>query len=75
MEPDETLVLFTDGVIDAQNKLGESFSKNRLTKILAKTYPSAKSLFNAILDQIKVHIAAQGQFDDITIVALRRTSP
>ena len=75
LEPDETLVLFTDGITDAQNKSGESFSKNRLTEILIQTYPSAKKLVNAILDQINSHIADQGQFDDITIVALRKTAP
>jgi serine phosphatase RsbU (regulator of sigma subunit) len=75
LQPDETLLLFTDGVIDAQNKSGESFSKNRLTKILNKSYPTARNLIDAILNQINAHIADQDHFDDITIVALRRTAP
>jgi serine phosphatase RsbU (regulator of sigma subunit) len=74
LQPDETLLLFTDGVIDAQNKSGESFSKHRLIKILNKSYPSARDLVDAMLNQINAHIADQDHFDDITIVALKRTA-
>jgi serine phosphatase RsbU (regulator of sigma subunit) len=72
IDPGDTLLLFTDGVIDAQNKSGETFTKSRLKKLLETPYPSAQALVNAILAQINKHIIDQNQFDDITILALRR---
>lgn len=72
LEPEDVLLAYTDGVIDAQNKNGETFSRHRLNKLLAEPCPSAKALIDAISLQIKTHISNQDQFDDITILALRR---
>jgi serine phosphatase RsbU (regulator of sigma subunit) len=72
LEPEDVLLAYTDGVIDAQNKNGETFSRHRLNKLLAEPCPSAKALIDAISLKIKTHISNQDQFDDITILALRR---
>lgn len=72
LEPEDVLLAYTDGVIDAQNKDGETYSRHRLTKLLAEPCPSAKALIDVISLQIKTYISNQDQFDDITILALRR---
>ena len=72
LEREDILLAYTDGVIDAQNKSGETFSKHRLNKLLSNPYPSAQAMTDAISVQIKAHISNQDQFDDITILALRR---
>jgi sigma-B regulation protein RsbU (phosphoserine phosphatase) len=72
IESGDTLVVYTDGVIDAQNKSAEAFGKERLTAIFKNSYPSTRALVDTILRQINEHISDQSQFDDITIVALSR---
>jgi serine phosphatase RsbU (regulator of sigma subunit) len=72
IESGDTLVVYTDGVIDAQNKSDEAFGKHRLVDLFKNSYPTAQILIDTILDQINVHISDQSQFDDITILALSR---
>jgi serine phosphatase RsbU (regulator of sigma subunit) len=59
-------------VIDAQNPAGESFSKERLLKLLVAKHASAEALVNGIQKQINQHIHGIELYDDITIWALRR---
>jgi serine phosphatase RsbU (regulator of sigma subunit) len=75
LEPEDVLLAYTDGVVDAQNKAGESFTKYRLTELVTKSYPSAKALIDKISVQITDHNIGQDQFDDITILAIRRKTP
>jgi serine phosphatase RsbU (regulator of sigma subunit) len=74
LEPEDVLLAYTDGVVDAQNQAGDSFTKIRLSELLTESYPSAKALIDNITIQIKDHNIGQEQFDDITILALRRTA-
>ena len=68
----QTLFIYTDGVIDAQNRAGEVFSKNRLMKLLEDSSDSAESLITDLKTRIEAHTVGENQFDDITIMALRR---
>jgi serine phosphatase RsbU (regulator of sigma subunit)/CHASE2 domain-containing sensor protein len=72
LEPEDVLLVYTDGVIDARNKAGQAFTKKRLQDLLAESSPSAEELINKIKTQINDHILSENQFDDITILALRR---
>ena len=75
LEPEDTLLAYTDGVVDAQNKTGQTFSRDRLAKLAAKTHSSAKALVDDLINQINHHNSGQDQFDDITILALQRKAP
>ncbi|CAB1080270.1 Serine phosphatase RsbU, regulator of sigma subunit [Olavius algarvensis Delta 1 endosymbiont] len=72
LEPDDLLLVYTDGVMDARNKAGEAFGKNRLQDLLANSSLSAKELIAKIKGRLNDHIQNENQFDDITIMALRR---
>ena len=72
LEPEDVLLAYTDGVTDAQNLAGANFSRLRLTELATGKYPSAKALVNKIVSEIKDYNIGQDQFDDITILALRR---
>ncbi len=72
IESGDTLVVYTDGVIDAQNKSAESFGKQRLTAIFKNSHHTTRTLVETILLRINEHISDQSQFDDITILALSR---
>ena len=48
--------------------------RKRLENLVTDPYPSAKALIDKISVQINNHSIGQEQFDDITILALRRRS-
>jgi sigma-B regulation protein RsbU (phosphoserine phosphatase) len=68
----DTLVAFTDGVIEARNPLGEEFSEDRLIKILTENagLPAAE-LEKHILRAVEDWTAEAEQEDDLTLVILK----
>jgi sigma-B regulation protein RsbU (phosphoserine phosphatase) len=72
LEPGDTLFVYSDGVIDALDKTGRAFTKERLASLLAEPFSSTAALIDRIKTRIGAHIAGADQFDDITITALRR---
>ncbi|CAB1055978.1 Serine phosphatase RsbU, regulator of sigma subunit [Olavius sp. associated proteobacterium Delta 1] len=72
LEPEDVLLVYTDGVIDARNKAGEAFGKRKLQDQLVDSSLSAEELIKEINARINDHIQNENQFDDITIMALRR---
>ena len=72
MAPGDTLLVYTDGVTDARNKAGATFTKNRLITLAENSFATAEDLITKIKSRVNEHISSENQFDDITIVALRR---
>ena len=73
LEPGDTLLAFTDGVVDAQNSANESFSREKLISLLTVPAPSAAALIDRIETSVREHIANADQFDDITMLAVHRS--
>jgi serine phosphatase RsbU (regulator of sigma subunit) len=69
-----TLLAFTDGLTDAQNGLGNQFSKERVVACLAEEPLSAEDLIALLVKKIDEHVSDAEQFDDITLMALKRVS-
>jgi sigma-B regulation protein RsbU (phosphoserine phosphatase) len=72
LEPGDVLVSYTDGVTDARNPSGESMTEKRLLALLAEPATSAGELLRRIEDGVQAHIGSADQFDDITLLVLRR---
>lgn len=72
LAPGDILVMHTDGVVDARNAQGESFSEKSLVANISKPFTSAFSLLKNVENQINKHIDKSHPFDDITMIALRR---
>lgn len=72
LEPGDILVAYTDGVVDARNSHGKSFTEESLVLNISKVFTSAFSLLKSLKFQINIHIEKALQFDDITMIALRR---
>ena len=72
LAPRDTLLVYTDGVTDAQNKAGEAFTRKRLTDLTQNSFTTAEDLIAGIKTTLNEHIAGENQFDDITVMALRR---
>ncbi len=70
----EMLLLYTDGVTDAQNSAGEFIDRkvifNTAQKALGK---SVKEVQQGILDKVHNFVGNAPRFDDITLVILGRT--
>jgi sigma-B regulation protein RsbU (phosphoserine phosphatase) len=68
----DTLVAFTDGVIEARNPLGEEFGEDRLIEALLKNAGlSAADIENRILRAVEDWTAEAEQEDDLTLVILK----
>jgi PAS domain S-box-containing protein len=68
----DILVGFTDGATDARNKAGELFTEDRLIDTIKAPWTSIFSMIFELEVELKNHIGGQDQFDDITLISLRR---
>ena len=70
--PGDTLFAYTDGVTDAKDIGNQFFSMHHLSEVLSKPVPSATGAVNRVRDRLLSHIGAAAQFDDITMICVRR---
>ncbi|HTA57302.1 MAG TPA: PP2C family protein-serine/threonine phosphatase [Candidatus Baltobacteraceae bacterium] len=72
LQPGDTLVLFTDGVIEAFNAAGEEFSDNRWLNII-RGLPdlNAQQTLQFLMKSVEDFVGATRQSDDITCLVLR----
>ena len=67
LNPGDTLLIFTDGLIEAVNDRGEEFGEDRMLACISMLGPgTAKDAVNAIMSQLKLFIGMAHQHDDIT---------
>jgi sigma-B regulation protein RsbU (phosphoserine phosphatase) len=72
MKTGDTFFLYTDGVTEAMNEMGEVFSEKRLEDVLSnKNGPSIKAIVEEVLGKIGEFSEGTVQSDDITMMALR----
>jgi sigma-B regulation protein RsbU (phosphoserine phosphatase) len=73
LEQDDKIVLYSDGVIDALNKEGMQFGKDRFFRLLQEhANLTPKELIQKILSEVKSFAGAVEAFDDITLVVFKR---
>jgi len=72
MAPGDLLVLYTDGVTEAENAQLEMFELERLKKVIhaSHTLPS-KDIIQEILNAVRTFSGDQPQSDDITLMVIR----
>jgi len=70
--PGDTVVVFTDGIIEAMNGAGKCYSVERLIEVVKSGPRGAKSLQDAILDDVNKHVGEAQQSDDLTLVCFDR---
>jgi phosphoserine phosphatase RsbU/P len=72
LHPGDTLVLFTDGVVEAFNAAGEEFSDNRWLNII-RGLPNlnAQQTLQFLMKSVEDFVGATRQSDDITCLVLR----
>lgn len=69
----DSLVLFTDGITEAQNEAGDFYGNDRLTDSLKTNFtPEAETFRNGILEDVQDFVGAAPRLDDITLVVISR---
>jgi sigma-B regulation protein RsbU (phosphoserine phosphatase) len=71
MSPGDSVVFYTDGIVEAMNGQKEMFGFERLLGVVqeAKSMP-AESLLKKILYEVKAFAAETDQHDDITVIVV-----
>jgi serine phosphatase RsbU (regulator of sigma subunit) len=73
IEPGEVLLLFTDGITEAENADHTLYSSDRLAKALATAaVVDARHVVAAVIDDVVRFVGGAEQSDDMTVLALRR---
>ena len=68
----DLLVIFTDGVVEAENSAGEEYGESRLLQLLGSPPGrSAQEDLNRLMASVDVFVGAARQHDDITCLVLR----
>ncbi len=73
LEPNETLILYTDGVTEAMNSEFEEFGEERLLRIFDNDPPvSAQEATLAVFNAVREFAGSTPQSDDITCLSVHR---
>ena len=71
IEPGERLLLFTDGLYEAQNRDGEKFGRDRLVRCMSDSRNRPLGwMVQSILDRVSSHLEGADFEDDFTIIGI-----
>jgi sigma-B regulation protein RsbU (phosphoserine phosphatase) len=75
VEPNDFVVIYTDGVTEAMNEQNEQFGEERLqTLLLAQRDQTPHDMLQSLRDSLVAFVGNRNQSDDITVVIAKRTS-
>ncbi len=73
LQPGETVVLYSDGVTEAENHRGQPFEESGLTQVIrAYADASPRDLAHAVLRLVEAHAQETTLADDVTLLVLKR---
>jgi serine phosphatase RsbU (regulator of sigma subunit) len=76
LEPGDTLLLYTDGVTEAEDRAQQPFGVERLKDVLSQNPDSTlDGIQTAVLGAVEIFAEGAGQSDDITLLVVRYRRP
>jgi sigma-B regulation protein RsbU (phosphoserine phosphatase) len=73
LEPDDVMLLYTDGVTEAENSQREMFGMTNLTEALTKYHKlEAKDILSRIVDDVYTFIDTAQVYDDISMLVVKQ---
>jgi serine phosphatase RsbU (regulator of sigma subunit) len=67
------LVLYTDGITEAENEAGEQYELDRLCAVVSQHWAkSAEDIKAAVIDDVMTFIGTQTVYDDITLLVVKQ---
>jgi serine phosphatase RsbU (regulator of sigma subunit) len=74
LQPDDAVILYTDGITEAEDKNGQHFGMERFCAIIKQhSAQTAEAIQQAIIDEVNAFIGTQKIYDDITLLVLKQT--
>lgn len=72
LEPSDTMLLYSDGIVEAQSPTGELYTEARLRELLIQhRHDPLPELLAALWSDIEAHMDCEEVADDMTVVAVR----
>ena len=71
LAPQDTIYLYTDGIVEQPDATGELFGDARLLQTLAGCRDTRDNLLSTVMDEVRRHAAGTEQADDCTQLVLR----
>lgn len=73
LNPGDVVVLYTDGITEAEDIHGVQYGLERLCDVVTKYWQSsANDIRQAVIDELQQHIGEQKVYDDITLLVLKQ---
>ncbi|OQX87980.1 hypothetical protein B6D60_02785 [candidate division KSB1 bacterium 4484_87] len=71
LQPGDTILLYTDGVIESHNEKNQMYTLDRLVQEIRPPVPEPHDFIEQLINELKRFQGAVNQHDDITLLALR----
>lgn len=71
LDPGDTMLFYTDGVVEARGAGEAPFGLDRLAEVMRERLPSTGNLVSDLLEAVLVHTGEKAPNDDVTLLALR----
>ncbi|CAD5914712.1 Phosphoserine phosphatase RsbU [Planktothrix tepida] len=73
LNPGDGVVLYTDGITEAENHQGEFYSLEKLCEIVKQHWHlTASEIRKAVINDVRSHIGKHKVYDDITLVVMKQ---
>ncbi len=72
LNPGDLLLIFTDGLVEAEDAHQQEFGEGRMLSVLANTGGSASEVLKGIMASVDAFVGYTRQHDDITCLVVRR---
>ena len=73
LQPGDGVVLYTDGITEAENTKGEQYGLEQLCCVLSRHWElAAEAIKEAVVTDVRRYIGTQEIYDDITLVVVKR---
>jgi sigma-B regulation protein RsbU (phosphoserine phosphatase) len=72
-QPDDVLLIYSDGITEAMNHQEEEYGEERLRELVHSIRrETVQEIIRKVLDSVKKYTAGQPQMDDMTLVVIKR---
>lgn len=75
-QPDDVLVIFSDGIPEAINNKEEEYGEKRMLDLISRYLTvSSFELIQKIVQDVQTYVGDTPQFDDMTLVVIKKVAP
>jgi sigma-B regulation protein RsbU (phosphoserine phosphatase) len=73
LQPGDGVVLYTHGIIQAENDAGQAYGLERLSGVVGQHWGQpAETIKQAIIEDVHQHLGSQTMQDDLTLVIVKQ---